>query len=60
MVYGGSDEEDELPTVNSNVQNEKLSATAKLRKQPAAFLDENESDGGSDEDEDQMQTMIEE
>ena len=60
MVYEGSDEEDELPTVNPNVQNEKLSATAKLRKQLAAFLDEDESDGGSDEDEDQMQTMIEE
>jgi ribosome biogenesis protein BMS1 len=61
LVYEVSEEEDdELPSVNPNVtSNDKLSATAKLRRQLADFLDEDESDGESDED-DEMQTIIEE
>lgn len=59
MVYEGSDEEDELPAINPNaIPTEKLSATAKLRKQLAEFLDEDESEDGSDGEE--MQTIIEE
>jgi ribosome biogenesis protein BMS1 len=60
LVYEYSEEEEELPSVNPNLNSpEKLSATAKLRKQLADFLDEDESDGESDE-EDEMQTIIEE
>ena len=60
MVYEFSEEEDELPSVNPNANNiKKLSATVKLRKQLADFLDEDESDGESDQD-DEMQTIIEE
>ena len=51
MVYEYSEEEEELPSVNPNLNSpEKLSATAKLRKQLADFLDEDESDGESDEE----------
>ncbi|XP_045029896.1 ribosome biogenesis protein BMS1 homolog [Daphnia magna] len=60
LVYEGSEEEDELPAVNPNaISTEKLSATAKLRKQLAEFLDEDESEDESDGD-DEMQTIIEE
>jgi len=55
LAYEGSDD-DELPAVNPVV--EKMSATAKLRKQLADFLDEDESEGSGDEEE--METIMEE
>lgn len=60
MAYEGSDDE-ELPVVNPNIETKKLSATAKLRKQLAEFLDEDLSDVEDEEEEvNQMQTIMEE
>lgn len=55
LAYDGSDDE-ELPAANPTV--EKLSATAKLRKQLADFLDVEESEGSDEED--NMETIMEE
>lgn len=60
LAYEGSDDE-ELPAKNPKLEStEKLSATAKLRKQLAQFLDEDEESDASDDDGDNMETIIEE
>lgn len=53
MAYEGSDDE-ELPASNPTV---KMTATAKLKKQLADFLDVDESEGS---DEEEMETILEE